>query len=81
MSSDILILVLDQDQRSDGVVLILDKVGIIQKRLKKRSNRRTNLEPTNRLDMIKSVGDYLNAISIWCPKPGVVAKKSSITII
>ena len=60
MSSDVLIFVLDQ--RSDGVVLILDKVGIIQKRLKKgviiesiwnqRKVFRTNLEPTNVLDMI-----------------------------
>ena len=51
MSSDILILALDQ--RSGGVVVILDNVGIIQKRLEKRSNRRTDLEPTNGLDIIE----------------------------
>ena len=36
----------------DGVVLFLDKVGIIQKRLKKQSNHQIGLEPTNGLDMI-----------------------------
>ena len=57
MSSDILILALDQ--RSDWVVLILDKVGIIQKRLKIvepiwnwQTVFQTDLEPTNGLDMM-----------------------------
>ena len=46
MSSDILILVLDQ--RSDEIVLILDEVGIIQKWLKKE----VIVERTYGLDMI-----------------------------
>ena len=57
MSSDILMYALDQ--RSDWVVLILDKVGMIQKRLKivesiwnQQTVFQTDLEPTNGLDMI-----------------------------
>ena len=91
MSSDVLILVLDQ--RSDWVVFILVKVGIIQKRLKavepiwnQWTVFQTNLEPTNGLDLTdcwiglckltkRACGTILKAMSIWCPKPRVVAKK------
>ena len=78
MNSGILILALDQ--KSDEVVLILEKVGIIQKRLNKWSSRQMDERSWYdwlliRVTQIKkqSVRYYLKAF--FCrPKPGVIAK-------